>query len=259
MTTPIADKGIQKGKPMWPSLPVAEWLFSASNSVLIFGLAVTVVATIGAVWMANVRDGYLKRDLADANTRIADASTRGDEARKDAAKANERAATLEKEAASLSVDVATANERAAKADEKAAEAQLALERFKAPRSLSLDAQQRIVEKLKTYAGQQVSFSVVGENEPIAFQRLLKAVLLNAGWVPIAPQVGDLQVDDAGVMFGVAVEVQVRQEDAAAGTPVAGVTIAVTEALAAEGIAATSTINPKLKVANAINIAVGTKP
>ena len=80
----MAARGSQPGKRMWPSLHTADVVFSLSNIALIVGLALTVVATIGAVWMANVREGYLKRELAESNERIA-------LAQEAAAKANEAA------------------------------------------------------------------------------------------------------------------------------------------------------------------------
>ena len=90
---------------MWPSLHTADQLFAISNLALIIGLTLTVVATVGAVWMANVREGYLKRELSEAHARLAglgvataEANAAAEKARENAAMAQERAALLEKEA-----------------------------------------------------------------------------------------------------------------------------------------------------------------
>lgn len=84
-------------RKMWPSREVADLIFSTSNIVLIGGGAITVIATIGVVWMANIREEYLNIDLSKANERIASAQDI-------AAQANKRAAELEKEAANARLE-----------------------------------------------------------------------------------------------------------------------------------------------------------
>jgi hypothetical protein len=56
-------------------------------------------------------------------------------------------------------DVTQAREGAAKAQERAAEAQAALEKFKAPRSLSLEKKPTIVDAIKPFAGQEFAGTV----------------------------------------------------------------------------------------------------
>lgn len=77
-----------------PSPAAADWWFSIFNGLLVVGLVLTAAATVGAIWMANVREGYLKRDLAEATARV-------EEARAQAEAAHERTAKLAKETEAL--------------------------------------------------------------------------------------------------------------------------------------------------------------
>jgi len=79
----MADKSNQGGKGVWPSFETASRLYDVANFALIASLVVGVAATVLLVWMGNVKEGYLRRDVASAGER--------------AATANERAAILEKE------------------------------------------------------------------------------------------------------------------------------------------------------------------
>lgn len=154
MTTEIADKRIHAGKPMWPSLQTADWLFSAPNIALIVGLALTVVATIGAVWMANVRDGYLKRELSEANTRIAESAVRIEVSRAEAASASARAMA----------------------------AQLELTKLKLPRTLD-DAQSvYLIGILKPFAGLSIFMRAsAADAEAVGLASQLRSILAMAGW------------------------------------------------------------------------------
>ncbi len=82
---------------MWPSFETAVWLYDASNMFLIGALAIGVIATVIVVWMGNVKEEYLRRDLADTNARA-------EEAKVASANANARAAELEKEAANARLE-----------------------------------------------------------------------------------------------------------------------------------------------------------
>jgi hypothetical protein len=67
---PIANNEIQgsmRRKRMWPSLEVASRLYDWANIWLIIGLVLGAVSTVLIVWMGAVKEGYLKRDLADAD------------------------------------------------------------------------------------------------------------------------------------------------------------------------------------------------
>jgi len=82
----------------------------------------------------------------------------------------------------LDIDAAKANERAANAEVRAAEANLELAKLKAPRTLSLEQQDRVVEKLKKFSG--TTFQIItypGEPEPAAFSNIIASILVRAGW------------------------------------------------------------------------------
>jgi hypothetical protein len=80
-------------------------------------------------------------------------------------------------------EVRQSEERISAANARAAEAQLALEKFKAPRLLNPDAIQRIVEQLKPFSGSVFDAGIgpKGDPEPTAFLRGLTAALTAAGW------------------------------------------------------------------------------
>lgn len=69
---------------MWPAYETAVWLYDKANIFLIGALVVGAIATVLVVWMGNVKEEYLKRDIANANERSANAELR-------AAEANEKA------------------------------------------------------------------------------------------------------------------------------------------------------------------------
>src|SRR5262249_45545719 len=94
---------------------VADFLFNLSNIVLILGAAAVLAGTIGAITMGLVKEQF----------------------------SNERIAANERETARAKADAEIAKEGAAKANQRAAEAQLELERIKAPRSLDSEQQRQV--------------------------------------------------------------------------------------------------------------------
>jgi len=76
---------------MWFSLETASRLYDAANIFLIIALVVGAVSTVLVVWMGNVKEEYLRRDIASAQ--------------EEAAKADERAATAHERAAKSELDV----------------------------------------------------------------------------------------------------------------------------------------------------------
>jgi outer membrane murein-binding lipoprotein Lpp len=91
--------------------PISFW----ANWILIGALIVGVVATYGIVVSANVKESA-------ANSKIAE---------------------LNKETTKLSADAEASRAAIADANARAVEAQLALEKFKSPRSMTLEQQTRI--------------------------------------------------------------------------------------------------------------------
>jgi hypothetical protein len=162
---------------MWtPSPEAAEWLFSWSNIGLILSLVATAATTVGVVWMANVRDGYLKRDLAVSDERIAELGSETAQA---------RAALGEAQG-----EIARANERAAEAAHRASEADIArltLEQKLAPRRLSNAAQEILRSSLQDFTGTHVrveSYALDAEGQILAAQirDALTHVLVVEDWV-----------------------------------------------------------------------------
>jgi hypothetical protein len=104
-TSPIANSGNQGGIRMWPSEDWASKLYDLANLGLIIGLIIGVISTVVVVWMGNVKEEYLKRELAVTGQHAANANSI-------AATANERAAELEKE--NLKLQQKLANRRITK-------------------------------------------------------------------------------------------------------------------------------------------------
>lgn len=76
---------------MWPSREIASFVYHLANIGLIIGLVIGLISTGILIWMGNVKEEYLKRDVGEADIKAAQAN-------KDAAAASERAAVLEKQA-----------------------------------------------------------------------------------------------------------------------------------------------------------------
>lgn len=60
-------------KHMWPSSEIAICLYKAANISLIVALGIGVIATGLVVWMGSVKEGYLRRDLAELEKEAANA------------------------------------------------------------------------------------------------------------------------------------------------------------------------------------------
>jgi hypothetical protein len=82
-------------------------------------------------------------------------------------------------------ELASANQQAAQANERAAKAQLALEKFKAPRTLTPEQRGRIVDKLKPFSGTEYDITI-SESDPeiLSFVLTLERVLSTAGWTEL---------------------------------------------------------------------------
>jgi hypothetical protein len=212
---------------MWeiPS-PLADRLFAVSNAVLIIGAAMVLIGTIGAIVLSGIREQFSNARLSDNETKTAQAIAESDTAKKGAAEANARAL----------------------------EAQLALEKFKAPRVLTDEEIQVIAEKLKSFSGQEFQIITYWEmQEPLAFANQIYAALDRAGWKYI-------KLERATVMLGGTEGVQVWTHPNA-DEEVKKAADALTTALTGADVAAVvhkfqNVENPK---DNKINLNVGTKP
>src|SRR5438876_7529022 len=90
MTTPIAANGSQGGIRMWPSEEWASRIYDAANIALLVGLVMGAVATLLIIWMGNVKESYLRKQVGD-NLAVAAL------AQKDATEANLKIAELTSE------------------------------------------------------------------------------------------------------------------------------------------------------------------
>jgi len=139
---------------MWPSEAWATLIYDVANIALIAGLVIGAIATVLIVWMGNVKETYLKKDLAETTER--------------AAKANERAANLENEAA---------------------QAKLELERLKkhlAPRKLDRKAFLKELEG-KSKAPVQILF-LKDDPDSLNFAQDIEQALGAAGWSVVSRDV-----------------------------------------------------------------------
>src|SRR5512138_2000325 len=82
---------------MWPSQATAARVYDLANVALIIAVVIGVVATLLVLWMGNVKEGYLRRDLGEANSRV-------EAARAETGKAHEAAAGWERDAAEAQLE-----------------------------------------------------------------------------------------------------------------------------------------------------------
>jgi hypothetical protein len=147
-------------------------------------------------WRTSVLEVQAKKAAADllrAKANIVDADARAAGAQAEATHATERASALEADAAkarertaTLEKDAAAAKALVVDADARAAEALLALEKIKAPRTLTLEQQARITAAVMPYSGQEYTLSVVPGSEAENLLCMIDAALMAAQWkrVPV---------------------------------------------------------------------------
>ena len=209
--------------PGWDPLPAVTRYHNWAEMAGIIAVAVLVVAEIIQFKYGHRRDDLIAQEQTATNQRH------------------------DEEMARLHLDTAQSNARAAEATQKAAEAQLELAKFKAPRTLSVEQQAKIAEKLRPFAGTLYDAGIgpAGDPEPLYLLRSIHAALSQAGWVQIAwteqgaqtyteppmPAVGLTMVTN--VIVDVNPNWWVKYGPAAR---------ALAAALAAEGVAAISIVN-----------------
>jgi hypothetical protein len=137
------------------SEPVADFLFNLSNAVLILGAFLVFTGTIGSIWMQAAKSYF----------------------------SDERIAANEAATAPAKADAEIAREGAAAAHAKALEAQLALEKYKAPRTLSETQRKSIIEKVALFNGIVFDAGIgpLNDPEPQLFLEALEMLLRDAGW------------------------------------------------------------------------------
>jgi hypothetical protein len=161
----------------------------------------------------------------------------------------EKDAAFEKYMVDAAVEVATLTKQAAALN-------LELERIKAPRSLDASQQTRMVEQLKPFAGQEYSFNVFPDPEPISLMQIIDNVLKNAGWVRIRSQLGDIETQGAGHATDTGLQIGIKPTSDNA---LRNLAILLASMFTTEGIPAVAAQIAELKNDKVININVGKKP
>jgi len=177
----------------------------------------------------------------------------------------ERIADLNRDTARLSGEAEKARAEAAQANARALEAKLELEKFKAPRTLNLEQQRLIADRIRQFSGTNFDAAVIsGDPEALSILEMIEAAVRAADWTQIdwkdtraaillgrsgLPTVGNVSI--AGIL--IQVESDQRQLDDAA--------TALAIALREQGLSVMHTRNfQPIAAANttAIHILVGRK-
>ena len=137
------------------SLPWAEYISNVSNWTLVGALIVGALATLGIVLSTNAKEYHWEDPKRQSAERIS---------------ANEKEtlrAIAESERAKEGA--AIANKQAADANARASEAQLALERYKAPRTLIAEHQEVVAAAIAPFKGQQYRVAIApSADDALAF-------------------------------------------------------------------------------------------
>lgn len=230
--------------------------------VLMFGLAIELTGLVRTTQISEILIADLTKETGDARTSADKAADAAARANSSAEKAEQRALRADEKADRFRLQIAQSKERAAEAEKDAAQARLDLEKFKAPRSLTSEQQERIIARIKPFSGQLFWFSVYQDPESITVLSTLVHILKRAEWVRIDP-LGDRldfggELGAAGIAYTDSVRVQVAPSDL---EETKSALQALVSALHAEGIASIPETNVYLsgQRPKAINIRVGKKP
>jgi len=134
----MPDSGNQGEIKMWPSINVAVGLYDLGNIGLIIGLVIGVISTVLVVWMGNIKEEYLNRELAVSRERTASLEKQSTESQAEIAKANAAAAQSLASAKQAEANLAGANARAEEARADAAKAYAHSDEAKADSAKSLE-------------------------------------------------------------------------------------------------------------------------
>ena len=223
---------------MIPSVETMEKLLPWANAAYYVSLLIVAILTIGiGLWSKRVteaKDQELARYRAESEVKIAAAKT----------------------------SAAEAEARAADANLAAKQAQLELAKFKEPRTIAPEDQERIIADLKEFTGQKYSVSVFPDPEALALLLVVDAMLKSAGWVETEFPKRSIKVNTAGITAATSVEsgmgASVGRDDVAS----AAALRALSYSLRRAGIPCGQGIHPRElqeKSPNTILIFVGKKP
>ena len=155
-------------------------------------------------------------------------------------------------------------ERTASAEKAASDAALALAKFKEPRFLSPEQQDKLITDAKPFAGRNFAFAVFPDPESLALARLLDGLLKSAGWKRVPSQIerqGGVLTEVAGetaaTIFDSGIDAYIALDD----TESVPAQMAFCSALRSAGIQCETHRTPQLNGKNprAITIAIGKKP
>ncbi|CAN7312401.1 hypothetical protein LJR029_005476 [Caballeronia sp. LjRoot29] len=139
--------------------------------------------------------------------------------------------------------IAQANKETAIAQQNAMEAKLELEKFKAPRTLSVEQQKRIYEKLLAFKLIQFDAATVNESEAVYLLDGIEQILVALDWKETAWP-GDPNIHRNGKQpIGQAVEVGISVQVDASQPELEKAAKALSAALVAEGISARAEFTP----------------
>jgi hypothetical protein len=151
------------------------------------------------------------------------------------------------------------------ARDKAAKSELALERFKAPRSLNWDQRKQISDAVKSFGAQEYVTSITMGPDTIKIRDDIEVALDAAGWVR-RPPLGQVTLGDPpnassiAMVVGDGVRIQISPDQVAPESSQFRAATALADALQSAGIAAKATKSQELtNQPNLIQIMIGYKP
>lgn len=199
--------------------------------LVIAGIAGELLATVKASELSGQIIAYVEANASDAKTSAAGAANAASEAqvaainaKREADGAQSLARGARKEADSFEKDIvaaktqaaaaeshlAAALQRAANADKEALAAQRELDEYKAPRTLNVGQQLRIIGKLNPFPGTPYELAINPTPEAIGFLPTIDSILKAANWVkhPPSARYGPVQMNftlSTGELLGLAFE------------------------------------------------------
>ena len=252
MTDPVLNTLLNRRELIEQSLATIDvWL-------LIFGIF--VVIGVGGESIFGIRAWLINRKLHSVQIEIesfhqAETAVLVNQA----ADANRDASFARKDAEAFKLDIAKANERAANAEKSAAEANLALEKLKTPRTLSLEQQTRVSAAVHGFP--KTPFDIFASVDPEAadLANKIEGALLLAGWeeVDIGGTVNMSRGPGKkpfGILIGTGMSVEFAQSRQDFFTPADR----LITALKAQGLAVKGLATAEGNAPNAIHIKIGKK-
>ncbi len=198
---------------------------------------------------------------AEGNAESARATSKGFEARiaeanRASAEANARVKEAEAQVTLANAASKNAVATVATAEARGAEATLALAKIKLPRTVDVAQQDRIISKIKRFAGTKFDLWVNPDNEAVAFMNTLESILTRADWKFAAPKGAILYAKKASMVATSGIHLEM---EAAKASELRAPLEALGDALIAEGIETAGAISTDAtdKNLDAVHVVVGT--